>query len=777
MDESLEVIDLSDHAAASILPLVCLAWSDGALDANEIGRLQHHLSRVSGLTSEGADQIQRWLNPNRPPDAAQYEAWLNSIRQAADHLPKESLSSIAALGIAFADLHNPNVPESQRKTTATALDEVEDALGLNVAEALSEVLLRKRAPKVADAASNSGVVDAQKLGNWLDAEYADHKNSVRELLRTSDFARYSGHDFHAYRKQVTQWTRLLGEKGLGSSAFPKDVGGEADVGKFMATFEMLAYHDLSLTIKFGVQFGLFGGSVQQLGSTKHHQQYLRQIGSMELPGCFAMSELGHGSNVREVETTATYDTDRKGYVIDTPFMSSRKEWIGNAAVDGLLATVFAQLTIDAVEYGVHAFLVPIRSAEGDVLPGVRIEDCGHKMGLNGIDNGKISFDSVFVDSDALLDRFASVSGAGEYSSPIPSSGKRFFTMLGTLVGGRISVGFGALSAAKTGLAIAVRYANRRRQFGPKNEPEVRLLDYLTHQRRLLPPLATSYALDIALSDLRRQFSESKEDTDQEVIETLAGGLKAYSTWHTTETLQTARESCGGQGFLTINRFATLKEDTDVFTTFEGDNTVLMLQVAKSRLSVYKQQFQDMNFFGMLKYLGDQATQRFADSNPIVARKTDSEHLRSTWFHRNALGYRSEKLLRSVARRLKGRMDRGMSTYDAFIECQDHLITMAEAFVEDHLVRSFRRRILETQDPEIAHTLRQVYTLFALSVIENRRGWFLEQDYISGGKSKAIRTEVNLLCSEMRPHAEALVDAFLIPDELLSAPIAFDGMPA
>ena len=220
------------------------------------------------------------------------------------------------------------------------------------------------------------------------------------------------------------------------------------------------------------------------------------------------------------------------------------------------------------------------NTDGSILrDGVRIEDCGEKLGLNGVDNGRIWFDQVRIPRENLLDRFAQVAADGTYSSPITSPSRRFFTMLGTLVGGRVSVALAGLSASKSALTIAVRYGAGRRQFGPGGEAETVLLDYLTHQRRLLPRLATTYALNFALHQLAEQYAESTDD-DRREVEAMAAGLKAYATWHATDTIQTCRETCGGQGYLAANRFAALKADSDVFTTFEGDNTVLMQLVAK-----------------------------------------------------------------------------------------------------------------------------------------------------------------------------------------------------
>ena len=252
--------------------------------------------------------------------------------------------------------------------------------------------------------------------------------------------------------------------------------------------------------------------------------------SLDLPGCFAMTESGHGSNVQALDTTATYEHETREFVIHTPRDGARKDYIGNAARDGRMAAVFAQLIVAGEERGVHALLVRIRHDDGSVCAGVRIEDCGEKLGLNGVDNGRIWFDSVRVPHEALLDRFAQVTDDGLYFSPIENPDKRFFTMLGTLVQGRVSVGGASISASKSALTIAIRHALRRRQFGPpESDEEVLLLDYRTHQRRLLPALAKTYGLHFAqerlVAALHRVFSLDAEVPDEErrELETRAAG--------------------------------------------------------------------------------------------------------------------------------------------------------------------------------------------------------------------------------------------------------------
>src|SRR5215213_3033911 len=124
------------------------------------------------------------------------------------------------------------------------------------------------------------------------------------------------------------------EAGGTAIGYPVEYGGQGEVGRSIAAFETLAFGDLSLLVKCGVQFGLFGGAVLHLGTRVHHERYLADITSLRLPGCFAMTETGHGSNVQALRTTATYDHEAGEFVVHTPDADARKDYIGNAARDG-----------------------------------------------------------------------------------------------------------------------------------------------------------------------------------------------------------------------------------------------------------------------------------------------------------------------------------------------------------------------------------------------------------------------------------------------------------
>src|SRR4051794_5016481 len=391
--------------------------------------------------------------------------------------------------------------------------------------------------------------DATKLRALLDGEHAEIRDRVREWLSMPGNAAATDLPMEEHREQVLAWTRELASEGDTAMGYPVEYGGKGSPGRSVTSFLTLAMGDPSLLVKSGGQFGVFGGAILHLGTERHHERYLRDVGTMELPGCFAMTETGHGSNVQALGTTATYDPETQEFVVHTPDDDARKDYIGNAARDGRMAVVFAQLNTGGEERGVHALLVPIRDEHGDPCPGVRLEDCGAKLGLNGVDNGRIRFDHVRVPRENLLDKYAQVAEDGTYFSPIENPTRRFFTMIGTLIQGRISVCGASISAAKVALTIAVRRALERRQFGPPGGAEEALLmDYRTHQRRLLPALAKTYALSFAqmrlVDELHEVFtSEATDDRSRRELETLAAGVKAVATWHASDTIQSCREAC------------------------------------------------------------------------------------------------------------------------------------------------------------------------------------------------------------------------------------------
>jgi acyl-CoA oxidase len=637
-------------------------------------------------------------------------------------------------------------------------------------------------------------LDVAALTRLLDGEHAGVRAMVREGL--PDYASVlteaeeMAHD--DFRERVLEVVQELAGTGQTALGFPEEHGGGGDIGASIAAFETLAYGDLSVLVKVGVQFGLFGGAILQLGTQRHHDAYLPGIVKGELLGSFAMTETGHGSDVQALGTTATYDAATGEFVVTTPTPEAGKDYIGNAARHARLAVVFAQLVVAGEGHGVHALVVPLRDESGATMPGVRIEDDGRKMGLNGVDNGRIWFDEVRVPREALLNRFADVTEDGTYVSEIESAGRRFFTMLGTLVQGRVSVAGAGLGASKVALTIAVEYALRRRQFesgaGPDETGagETLLLDYGLHQRRLLPLLARTYALSCAqqvlVSRLHDVFSGTATDeVSRRQLESRAAGTKALATWHATRTIQECREACGGAGYLAVNRFAALKADTDVFTTFEGDNHVLLQLVAKGLLTDYASDFSDLDQLGMVRFVAGlavdtvlertrahQLLERIRDVFPDSDRWDEDAGLLDPEYHLAMFRFREEHLIGGAARRLKRGVDEGMAPGEVFSQVQDHVIHAARAHVERLVLEAFVEKVAGEPEGELRSALNLLCDLHALSSIEEDRGWFLEHGRLTVTRSKAITREIGELCRRIRPMAGDLVAGFAVPRELLRA---------
>lgn len=759
----------SNPALYSFLPMFYMVWADSVLTPAEIKNIRELIGRQKWLTREEQEFLLSYLNPASPPSPQEVKEWLSEIKRISSELSPEMKNSLVDIGMKLAQLNTLGGANEAVVSAHQSLKDLEEALGVISSESVYQLSDSKRSTATEDLSAKSRF-SAEALQGILDGGQASIIKQVKTLLCDPEFRYLETDNLDEYREKVLQWCKILASQGLGNWAYPKEFGGKSDMEGYFTVMETLSYHDLSMVIKFGVQFGLFGMSIYFLGTEKHHKKYLKDAGTLELPGCFAMTETGHGSNVKGIETTATYHHNKATIVIHTPKEQARKEYIGNAAKHGQLATVFAKLLIDGTDYGVNAFLVPIRDKKGKTRPGVTIKDCGRKMGLNGVDNGVIYFDQVEIPVENMLDRFARITKDGGFDSPITSDNRRFFTMLGTLVGGRIGIPRSALSATKSGLTIAIRYADGRRQFGPEGGSEVPILNYRTHQRRLMPLLANAYALHFALQYLTARFVKRTEEDMQE-IEALAAGLKAWATWNATATLQECRECCGGKGYLSENRLDALKNDTEVYTTFEGDNTVLMQLVAKSRLSEFKKEFSDINLFGMLAYVTAQAKTTISELNPITVRNTDTEHLLDPEFHLAAFSYREKSILSSAGRRLKHHLDEGMDSFDAFNLVQSHLVTVGFAYIERIILEEFINKIEQVEDEDCKQVLRKLCQLFALSQIEKNKGWYLENGYMAGAKTKAIRKLVDELCWEIRKDALALTDAFAIPDTLLAAPIA------
>ena len=628
------------------------------------------------------------------------------------------------------------------------------------------------------------------VGDALLGKWKAERLEGRRVAADPRFQTIPGQSMEDHRARAfEQLHGLVAEEAI-QRAFPGDLGGSDNHGGNIAAFQELVFADPSLQIKSGVQWGLFGAAILHLGTRTHHEKWLPDVMSLKLPGAFAMTEIGHGSDVASVGTTATYDPEAEEFVIHTPFRGAWKEFLGNAALHGQAAVVFAQLITRGVNHGVHAFFVPIRTPSGDMMPGVGSEDDGVKGGLNGIDNGRLHFTQVRIPRENLLNRYGDVAADGTYSSHIESPGRRFFTMIGTLVQGRVSLDGSAANAMKAALAISLRYASERRQFPGPDGRETVLLDYGLHQRRLLPRLAETYAMTFAGNRLLETFDEvfsGSNDTDEnrEDLETLAAALKPLSTWAALETLQEAREACGGAGFIAKNRLTGLRADLDIYVTFEGDNNVLLQLVGKRLLTDYAAQFAGGDKAALAKAAADQLGDRvsrfglrqlgqsIADLG-LVARSV--EGVRDAATQRALLTDRVQTMIAEVAGALRSatkdlpKPERAARSAAAFNAQQAKLIEAARAHGELLEWEAFTEALAGFEGDTLT-VMTWLRDLFGLGLIEKHASWYLVHGRLSGARVEAVTAYIDRLLGRIREQALDLVAAFGLTPELLRAEIA------
>lgn len=630
-------------------------------------------------------------------------------------------------------------------------------------------------------------LDVEELGQLVLGRWADVRRHTRSVIEKRELSKIEGLPMDKHRERVLDQLKTLVRDGATQHGFPEELGGRSDPGASLSSFEELVFADPSLQIKFGVQWGLFGSAILYLGTDYHHKTFLPGAVSLETPGVFAMTETGHGSDVASIGTTATYDPTTQEFVIHTPNRHSYKDYLGNAALHGEAAVVFAQLHTGGEHHGVHAFFVPIRR-RGKLLPGVGSQDDGLKGGLNGIDNGRLYFDSVRIPRANLLNRYADVEPDGTYRSSIESPGRRFFTQLGALVQGRVSLTGAVTNAQKLALDIAVRYSEVRKQFPGPDGKERTLMDYGRHQRRLLPLIARTYAQIFTHHELLDQFHavfSGQNDTEEsrQDLETVAAAGKALSTWYALDTIQQAREACGGQGFMAEHRLTGLRADLDVYVTFEGDNNVLLQLVAKRLLGDYAKAFKSPDFGTLAQYVAGQAAEAainrgglrglaqkmvdFGSTARSVGYVKDEEH------QHQLLTDRVHTMVANLANKLKhsGPKDPALEA-ELFNRNQNDLILAAKAHGELIMWEAFTSGIKALKDPNTKQIMTWLRDLYGFVILEENLAWYLINGRLSSSRASAITEYIDTrLLPRLRPHAISLVDAFELTPALVRTNLA------
>lgn len=543
--------------------------------------------------------------------------------------------------------------------------------------------------------------------------------------------------------------------------------------------------DMSTRTRLSIHNNLFIGSIRGSGTPEQFKFWVKKgaVAVKQFYGCFAMTELGHGSNLKGLETTATYDQNTDEFIVNTPHIGATKWWIGGAAHTSTHCVCFAKLIVHGKDYGTRNFVVPLRNINDHSLKvGVSIGDIGKKMGRDGVDNGWIQFTNVRIPRQNMLMRYAKVSSTGIVTKPALDQ-----LTYGALIRGRVSMIADSFHVSKRFLTIALRYACVRRQFGTSGDSkETKIIDYPYHQRRLLPLLAYCYAMKMGADEAQKAWIETtdrilalnpndpaqKKDLEKAVTDTkelfaASAGMKAFTTWACAKIIDECRQACGGHGYSGYNGFGQGYADWVVQCTWEGDNNVLCLSMGRGLVQSALQILSGKHVGASIQYVGDKS--KVSQSG----QGTPKEKLLSPEFLVEAFRTVSRNnILRTTEKYQE--LTKTLNPDQAFEELSQQRFQCARIHTRQHLIASFYARIATAKE-DIKPQLMHLANLFALWSIEEDTGIFLREGVLTPGDIDVINGLVDELCVSVRDQVIGLTDAFGLTDFFINAPIgSYDG---
>ncbi|KAK5533776.1 hypothetical protein LTR23_009028 [Exophiala sp. CCFEE 6169] len=455
------------------------------------------------------------------------------------------------------------------------------------------------------------------------------------------------------------------------------------------------------------QFRIFMSNLERQMSDEQKAIWIPRAERFEIFGSYSQTELGHGSNVRGIETTSTYDPATDEFIINSPTISSTKYWIGATGIWATHSIVVARLIISGKEYGNHLFLTQLRNLDTqELMPGVEIYELGPKVfqGMLGTDNGALRFHIVRIPRTQMLARNAQVLQDGTYVPP-----KNTKHSYGSMVTVR------ALMAEITGwdllkaVAVAYHYTTFRRQFDRDQTGEEKpVFSYASVQYRLLPLLAQASALVLVGQNIKRaydtyteQYLKTNDTSELEDLHLQTVGAKVYSTEITGHGIETCRISCGGHGYNALSGFGRMYANSINAVTYEGDNYVVAQQVPRAILKHFKAKTESsLSSLSYLSFLRQKDPPK-----PIDVRKVED------WLHRDVQSFVLEQRLVAL---VQNHMDDTSAGKDTSFST--HALTMAHGdFV---YWKGFWNVIDQNTDVEFLSSLVALAQVFSLSILQN-----------------------------------------------------------
>ncbi|KAK9890917.1 hypothetical protein WA026_012259 [Henosepilachna vigintioctopunctata] len=562
--------------------------------------------------------------------------------------------------------------------------------------------------------------------------------------------------------------------------FPSDISSipyKKRLRLMMAVNEGLALAFPDVSLKHAVGVALVKNTLATLG-TERHEHFLEAMWDGKAIACIALTEVAHGSNTKQMKTTATFDKRTQEFVIHTPDFQAAKCWSGNLGKTSTLAILFAQLIIDDQNFGLHAFVVPIRDPRTLLpYPGITVGDMGEKIGFHGLDNGFLILKNYRIPRENLLNRTADVTTEGEYESSFSEPGKILGAALENLSLARVGIMQGSVNYLINAVTIAIRYGAVRKQFSDNgNDTEFSIIEYPLHQWRLFPHVASAVVLKVFINFFTQDYLDAVElsntsDRLEEVnylvseIHSIICCAKPLITWTTQHAIQECREACGGHGYLKAAGLGDLRNDHDPTVTYEGDNNVLQQQASNWLLKQWH------NLSTGKKIESPLLTAQFLANHAQIKKRKyrKADDFRNPKYIMDCYEWLITYIIEDTASTIQNFLSRGYSKFSAKNHVQVYRsCIMSKAYAELNALRHFWRKI-----SELPSDLRTVLTnfgiLYGVFNIDSRISYFYQGGYCEGPHMvHEVKQTILDLCGELKPNILGVVDALSPPDYILNS---------
>ncbi|PIC38930.1 hypothetical protein B9Z55_010785 [Caenorhabditis nigoni] len=492
---------------------------------------------------------------------------------------------------------------------------------------------------------------------------------------------------------------------------------------------------------------MFVPTIQNQADDEQTEWWLMDAIQGKIIGTYAQTELGHGTNLSAIETTATYDKSTEEFIIHTPTTTATKWWPGGLGTSCTHVILVANLIIDNKNYGLHPFFVPIRDRNSySQMSGVRVGDIGTKMGVNCVDNGFLAFDNYRIPRRNMLMKHSKVSKEGVYTAP--SHPKVGYTTMLYMRSEMIMHQSYYLAMA---MVIAIRYSAVRRQGEIKpGTQEVQILDYQTQQYRLFPGLARCFAFVTAANTVRQmtesciqELSHGKSDVLAD-LHALSCGLKAVVTHQSSTSIDQARQGCGGHGYSDASYLPTLYTCSVGACTYEGENMVMLLQLSKYLMKAAAKAEEGAVMAPLVAYL--------ASSEPVVIGDK-FEKLLSHFEH--IARHRVMQAYRQMIEEEKQGIERDY----AFANHSVDWTKAARAHTKLFIARGFVKKVQEVSHQEVHAVLTTLAELYLSYELIEMSSDLTANGYLSESQVQEIRHQIYDCMRKIRPNAVSIVDSF------------------